>query len=70
MKHISNFSDNTKEITKALGVLIECGFISNANERGQLRNSRYHKKLASSISDGVEEYLKKENKLKISNKSK
>lgn len=69
-KNISSCHFKILRTTKALGVLIECGFISNANERGQLRNSRYHKKLASSISDGVEEYLKKENKLKISNKSK
>lgn len=43
--------------TKTVGVLIECGFISNANERGQLRSSKYHQKLASAISDGIEEYL-------------
>lgn len=44
--------------TKTTGVLIECGFISNANERGQLRSSKYHQKLASAISDGIEKYLK------------
>ncbi len=44
--------------TKASGVLIECGFISNPNERGQLTSKKYQEKLASSISDGIEQYLK------------
>ena len=43
--------------TGTVGVLIECGFISNSNERGQLSNSSYHVKLATSISDGIEEYF-------------
>ncbi len=43
--------------TKTTGVLIECGFISNANERGQLKSSKYHAKLASAIADGLEAYL-------------
>ncbi len=43
--------------TKASGVLIECGFISNPNERGQLTSKKYQEKLASSISDGIEQYL-------------
>lgn len=43
--------------TKTTGVLIECGFISNANERGQLKSSKYHTKLASAIADGLEAYL-------------
>lgn len=52
--------------TASLGVLIECGFLSNANERGQLKNRNYHKKLAKCITLGIENYfssqiLKKEN---------
>lgn len=43
--------------TQSLGVLIECGFLSNANERGQLKNGRYHNKLANSICNGIENYF-------------
>ncbi len=43
--------------TASLGVLIECGFLSNANERGQLKNRSYHKKLAKSITFGIENYF-------------
>ena len=39
------------------GVLIECGFLSNANERGQLKSRSYHKKLATVISDGIQGYF-------------
>ena len=44
--------------TQTTGVLVECGFISNANERGQLKSAKYHKKLAVAISDGIENYQK------------
>ena len=43
--------------TASLGVLIECGFLSNANERGQLKNRNYHKKLAKAITKGIENYI-------------
>lgn len=43
--------------TSSLGVLIECGFLSNANERGQLKNRKYHKKLAKCITLGIENYF-------------
>lgn len=43
--------------TKTVGVLIECGFISNPNECGQLRSSKYHQKLAVAISNGISDYL-------------
>ena len=46
--------------TGTVGILIECGFISNGNERGQLANSKYHKKLSIAISDGIEEYFQTE----------
>ncbi len=43
--------------TSSLGVLIECGFLSNSNERGQLKNRKYHKKLAKAITLGIENYF-------------
>lgn len=57
-KSISSCHFQVLRATSSLGVLVECGFISNANERGQLKNSKYHKKLADCISDGIEEYIK------------
>ena len=57
-KDISSSNFYILRSTKALGVLIECGFLSNGNERGQLRNSKYHQKLAVAIGDGIENYLK------------
>ena len=57
-KNISSCSFRVLRATKALGVLVECGFLSNANERGQLKNSKYHQKLAKSICDGIEDYNK------------
>lgn len=57
-KNISSCGFYVLRATQATGVLVECGFISNANERGQLKSSQYHKKLAVAISDGIEEYLK------------
>lgn len=56
-KNISSSSFYILRATQSLGVLIECGFLSNANERGQLKNKAYHKKLASAISDGIEDYF-------------
>lgn len=55
-KKISGSNFMVLRATKTLGVLIECGFISNANERGQLRNSNYHAKLSKAIVDGLEIY--------------
>lgn len=57
-KKISSCSFRVLRATQSLGVLIECGFISNANERGQLKNKSYQQKLAKCISDGIEEYGK------------
>lgn len=45
--------------TKTKGVLVECGFITNGNEKGQLSSTKYHKKLASAISDGIEKNLER-----------
>jgi hypothetical protein len=58
-KRISGASFRVLRATKTLGVLIECGFISNPNERGQLQSSKYHQKLAIKICDGLENYRKK-----------
>lgn len=58
-KRISGASFRVLRATQTLGVLIECGFISNANERGQLQSSKYHQKLAIKICDGLENYRKK-----------
>lgn len=57
-KKISGADFYVLRATKTLGVLIECGFISNANERGQLKNTRYHEKLAKSITNGLEKFNK------------
>ena len=58
-KVISGADFRVLRATKTVGVLIECGFISNPNERGQLQSSRYHKKLAVQICDGIENYRNK-----------
>lgn len=58
-KKISGSNFMVLRATKTLGVLIECGFISNANERGQLKNSKYHEKLAKAIVDGLVVYNNK-----------
>ena len=42
---------------KIPGVLIECGFLSNAKERSLLTNEEYQKKIAKAISLGVLEYF-------------
>ncbi len=44
--------------TRVPGVLIECGFISNPNERYLLQKENYQVKLANSITSGVEKYFK------------
>ncbi len=43
--------------TTVPGVLIECGFISNANERYLLRQPEYQLKLSKSITNSVIEYF-------------
>ena len=56
-KNVSSSSFYILRATQSLGVLIECGFLSNANERGQLKSHAYHQKLAIVISDGIEDYF-------------
>ena len=58
-KRISGADFRVLRATQTVGVLIECGFISNANERGQLQSSKYHQKLAVKICDGIEKYREK-----------
>lgn len=42
--------------TKILGVLIECGFISNSNDRYNLKRKNYQEKIAKTITKSVIEY--------------
>lgn len=44
--------------TRVPGVLIECGFLSNPNERTLLQDETYQEKVAVSITKGVETYFK------------
>ena len=46
--------------TRVPGVLIECGFLSNPNDRYLLQKEDYQKRLALSITRGVYEYFQKE----------
>jgi N-acetylmuramoyl-L-alanine amidase len=43
--------------TKELGVLVECGFLSNAEERDNLLKESYQRKIASKIVSGMIEYF-------------
>lgn len=43
--------------TRKVGVLIECGFLSNPNERYLLRQESYQEKISNSITNGVIEYF-------------
>jgi len=42
------------------GVLIECGYLSNASERNLLTTDEYQKKLAKSITSGIINYFEDE----------
>ena len=42
-------------------VLVECGFLSNTEEREMLKNDRYQKKLALCISAAILEYISSAN---------
>ncbi len=41
------------------GVLIECGYLSNYQERKNLQEPQYQQKLSKAITKGVKQYLKK-----------
>lgn len=43
--------------TKTVGVLLECGFLSNADDRYLLQTKTYQEKFASAIVDGVIRYI-------------
>ena len=47
------------------GVLIECGYLSNPTERKLLQDKKYQEFLANSITKGIVDFLKKENKIKF-----
>ena len=64
-KNISECGFYVLRATQSLGVLIECGFLSNGNERGQLVSSSYHRKLAKSIVLGIIEYYEEKNQNKL-----
>ncbi len=53
-----NLSDNIYMYKKLTipGVLIECGFLSNKNERYLLTDKKYQKRIVDSIIDGLIEY--------------
>lgn len=43
---------------KPVGVLVECGFLSNDDERNKLTDSNYQQKIATVISKGIIDYFK------------
>ena len=45
----------------APSALVECGFISNANEERLLANPNYQEKLAQAVADGVEKFFNSDN---------
>lgn len=45
--------------TKVVGVLIECGFLSNKNDRYLLKTKKYQEKLSKAITNGVILYFNK-----------
>ncbi len=55
-KPISGCGFRVLRATQTVGVLIECGFMSNYNECGQLRNENYQRKLVEQIVKGLIEY--------------
>ena len=45
------------EHIKCTGILVECGFLSNAHEEANLRDADYQKKLAAAICAAVQGYI-------------
>lgn len=58
-KPISGCGFRVLRATKVVGVLIECGFMSNYNECGQLRSQKYQTKLVQAIAQGLIDYDEK-----------
>lgn len=63
-----NNERNTKKISNSLymyryiksdGLLIECGFLSNVNDRKKLTNTNYQKELSSKLTKAIIEYFTK-----------
>lgn len=50
--------------TTTPGVLVECGYLSNPVERKLLQEEEYQKRLATTITKGIIDFLKKGNKVK------
>lgn len=70
-KPISGCGFRVLRATKTVGVLIECGFMSNYNECGQLRSASYQDKLCTQILKGFIKYdkeIQEEEKNKIKKK--
>ena len=59
LRNIKKIPTNTYMYNKLNinGVLIECGFLSNTNERNKLKKSEYQKEIAKAISEGLLEYF-------------
>lgn len=57
-KPISGCGFRVLRATKTVGILIECGFMSNYNECGQLRSQKYQDKLCTQITNGIINYDK------------
>ncbi len=49
----------------ATSILVECGFLSNANEARQLCDTKYQEKIAWSIYTGIIRYFNEENSSKV-----
>lgn len=49
--------------TKVPGILLECGFLSNSNDRYLLQKSDYQEKFSKIIVEGVIDYFEKESKV-------
>jgi N-acetylmuramoyl-L-alanine amidase len=43
--------------TSLPAVLVECGFLSNAQEEKQLLDAAYHRRIAQAVADGLEKWL-------------
>ena len=56
-KNVSSSSFYILRATQSLGVLIECGFLSNPEELRSLQDNNYQKKAVQCILDGIESYL-------------
>ena len=51
------------------GIIVECGFLSNSEERNKLTQDSYQNDIANHIKDGIVEYLELKNSFQLSNSS-